>query len=481
MRADMIRALHGVSRLALVGMLLAAAPLAGHAQTASHDDLRALRFYISQGDQSAAQAELRRLRAAFPDWRPPSDLNELMAPQSVAQVDEAAIWRRIEQSDYSGARRLISEGRDRVPGWTPPPDMLRVLDTNEAQSSFDAAVQARDAGEAIGIARRTPQIMSCERINNAWQLADMYLLAGQKPAAITTWRNTVQSCTSFSQMQTTLQKASVELSQSELRELFDVARRANPSASGQLDRLWSELTGASAPAASSAPATASAAPAQASQPASRPAQPAAPAQAALPAAPVAASSLPLRGDNRLAEVRRLKEQEQYSRCLAASTSPRSLEVLYERAWCAYSHDRPTEALVAFQQAARVGNRLGPNVHRDAHFGMALAYLSMNMTEQGAQVASQVSLSASQRKEVESIVLDQRAVRAFRAEDYRRTISYLDALERLEGSLRRDLAILRAYAYLNAGNRAVAREQFERLHAQLATADTRRGLNAARGN
>ncbi|MCC5991601.1 MAG: hypothetical protein JJT99_03660 [Rhodobacteraceae bacterium] len=476
----MIRALHGVSRLAVLGLLLATAPLSGYAQTASHDDLRALRFYISQGDQPAAQAELRRLRAAFPDWRPPSDLNELMAPQSVAQVDEAAIWRRIEQSDYAGARRLISDGRDRVPGWTPPSDMLRVLDLNEAQDSYDAAVQARDAGEAIGIARRAPQIMSCERINNAWQLADMYVLAGQKPAAVTTWRNTIQSCTSFSQMQTTLQKASAEVSQSELRELFDVARRANPSASGQLDRLWSELTGGSAPA--SAPAASSAAPARASQPASAPsAQPAAPARTAQPAAAAPPSSLPLRGDNRLAEVRRLKEQEQYARCLAASTSPRSLEVLYERAWCAYSHDRPTEALVAFQQAARVGDRLGPNVNRDAHFGMALAYLSMNMTEQGAQVASQVSLSASQRKEVESIVLDQRAVRSFRAEDYRRTIGYLDALERLEGALRRDLAILRAYAYLNAGNRAVAREQFERLHAQLATADTRRGLNAARGN
>lgn len=470
----MIRNLYGLSRLALVLLLLAAAPLPVLAQSASEDDLRALRFYLSQGDQPAAQAELRRLRAAFPEWRPPSDLNELLAPQSTAGVDEAAIWQRIEQRDYTGARRLISDGRDRVPGWTPPPDMLRVLEVNEAQDSFDVAVQARDAGQAIGIARRTPQIMSCERINNAWQLADMYLLAGHKPAAVTTWRNTVQSCTSFSQMQTTLQKASAEVSQSELRELFDVARRASPSASGQLDRLWSELTGGSAPAASSA----ASAPARPSAPA---AQPAAPAQTTQPAAAAAPSSLPLRGDNRLAEVRRLKEQAQYARCLAASTSPRSLEVLYERAWCAYSHDRPTEALVAFQQAARVGDRLGPNVHRDAHFGMALAYLSMNMTEQGAQVASQVSLSATQRKEVESIVLDQRAVRAFRAEDYRRAIGYLDALERLEGSLRRDLAILRAYSHLNSGNRAVAREQFERLHSQLATAETRRGLNDARGN
>lgn len=446
------------------------------AQNASSDDLRALRYYLQQNDQPAVQAELRRLRATFPDWRPPADLNQILTPEAVATVDEGAIWRQIERRDYASARQLIEQARQNSSGWTPPADLLRVLETNEAQDNFTAAVNARDATQAISIARRAPQLMSCERINNAWLLADMYVLAGQNNAAVATYRNTVQSCTGYAQMQPTLEKSSAVASSTELRQLFGVARGANPSAKPQLDQLEARLLGG-APAPAQAQAAAPAATPQARPAPQAVAQPSV-AQAAPAAAPVR-GALPLRGDGRLAEVRRLKEQEQFARCLAASQSPRSLDVLYERSWCAYSHQRPTEALVGFQAAAQVGDALGPNVRRDAHFGMALAYLSMNMTEQGAQVASQVRLTETQHREVETIVLDQRGVRAYRAGDFRQAIGYFDAYEQINGSLRRDLAILRAYAYLNTGQRPVARSEFERLHAQLATSETREGLNAAR--
>ena len=461
--------------LGLCALALTLGAGAAVAQTAGPDDLRALRYYLQQNDQPAVQAELRRLRASFPDWRPPSDLNQILTPETTATVDEGAIWRQIERRDYGAAREAIAQGRQRASGWTPPADMLRVLETNEAQDNFTAAVAARDATQAISIARRAPQLMSCERINNAWLLADMYVLAGQKAAAVSTYRSTVQSCSGFAQQQPTLEKSSAVASRAELRQLFDVARGVNSSAKPQLDQLETRLLGgAPAVATAAAPAAAPRQTAQAPQPAPQPS----PQTAAAQPEPVR-GALPLRGDGRISDVRRLKEQEQFARCLAASQSPRSLDVLYERSWCAYSHKRPTEALVGFQAAAQAGDALGPNVRRDAHFGLALAYLSMNMTEQGAQSAAQVRLNETQHREVESIVLDQRGVRAYRAGDYRQAIGYFDALEQVNGSLRRDLAILRAYAYLNSGQRPAARSEFERLHAQLATAETRQGLNAAR--
>ncbi len=476
----MIVSLPYLRGLAVMVCLGLAPAMPAFAQTASFDDLRALRYYLTQNDANAAQAELRRLRMTFPDWRPPADLNDLLAPQANVGVNEAEIWRQIERNDFAAARGLIDSGRQQVTGWTPPADMLRVLELNEAQSAFDRATQSRDASAAIAVARRSPQIMSCERINNAWLLADMYVLAGQSPAAVTTYRNTVQSCASYGQMQPTLEKANAVATAPDMLTLFETARAANPGARAQLDALQAQLTGAPAPVA--AAPVARTAPAQAAPVQTAPVQTAAvqSAPVASVAAPIATGSLPLRGDPRLAEVRRLKEQEQFARCLAASTSPRSLELLYERSWCAYSHQRPTEAMVGFQEAARVGDAIGPNVRRDAHFGLALSYLALNMTEQGAQIASQVNLNDTQRKEMETIVLDQRGIKAFRLEDYAQAISYFNAMERLNGSLRRDLAILRAYAYLNAGQRTEALTQFERLHSQLATAETRNGLNAARG-
>jgi len=85
----------------LLTLLLTAPALA---QTAGYDDLRALRFYLQQEDSAAVQAELRRLRTAFPDWRPPEDLDDLLAPRATATVDEAAIWAAIERRDFTGAR-----------------------------------------------------------------------------------------------------------------------------------------------------------------------------------------------------------------------------------------------------------------------------------------------------------------------------------------------------------------------------------------
>ena len=456
--------------------VLAANPVL--AQTASFEDLRALRYYLQQDDSASVQAELRRLRIAFPDWQPPSDLNQILAlPAAQASVDEGAIWRQIERRDYSAARQLIEQGRQNGSGWTPPADMLRVLETNAAQDEFDAAVSRRSAGEAIAIARRTPSLLTCERINNAWLLADMYVLADQKGAAIVTYRNTLQSCQTYAQIQPTLEKSSAIASNAELRDLFGVARQVNPGAKPQLDQLEARLRGDTSTApqtAQTAAAPARPSPAPATEQTTR-AQ--APAASVAPAAP---GALPLRGDGRIAQVRRLKEQEQFANCLASSTAPRSLDVLYERSWCAFSHNRPTEALVGFQTAARTGDALGPNVRRDAHFGLALAYLSMNMTEQAAHAASQVRLSESQHRELEGIVLDQRGVRAYRAGDFRQAIGYFNALEKLNGVLRRDLAMLRAYAYLNSGQRQLARSEFERLHSQLATAETREGINATRG-
>ena len=442
---------------------------AAHAQTASYDDLRALRYYLQQGDENATRAELRRLRAAHPDWRPPSDMNELLAPRAAAAtVDEGAIWRLIERRDYAAARREIDTSRQSVPGWTPPADLLRVLETNEAQDAFTSATAARNATDAIAIARRSPQIMSCERINNAWLLSDMYVLAGQDAAAVTTYRNTVQSCTGYSQMEPTLEKASAVASRSELSSMFDVARDANKAETQRLNTLEKRLLGGGAP--TPRPAAAPAPRAQAVAAAPRPAP-----ESATP------SRLPVSGDGRVAEVRALKEREQYARCIAASQNPRSLDVLYERSWCLYSHDRPTESLVGFQAAASAGDAIGPNVGRDAHYGLALSYLSMNMTEQGAQTATRARLTDTQRAEVESIVLDQRGVKAYRNGDYRQSIAYFNALEKLKGGLRRDLSILRAYAFLNAGERVQAKSEFERLHTQLATAETRQGLNAVLGN
>ncbi|MFN4099626.1 MAG: hypothetical protein ACK4GT_07605 [Pararhodobacter sp.] len=470
--------------LATALVLVLAAPVPAQAQTPGAEDLRALIYYLDTDDQRAVQAELRRLRAAYPRWTPPTDVNELRtAGQSAAaSVDVAPIWARIERQDYTGARSMIADARARVPGWSPDAEMLRVLETNESQAAFDEAYARRDVSGAVAAVRRVPALMRCDRINNAWRMAELYQGAGQGPNAVTTYRGVISSCSRADEVLPTLEKANDVASLSEMTELFTVARQNAPANRERLDQLEARLRAgrgaAVAPAAASPAApTATAAAPVAAAPAAAPAPVA---SAPMPATPVAPASLPLRGDGRVAQTRSLKEQGNWAGCLSASANPRSIEILYERAWCAYNLERAGEALAGFTAAAQSGSGLGGNVSRDARFGMILSYLNMNMTEEGARLAASTGLTNEQRVEVEGTILDQRGVRSFLQRDYPQAIAYLTALEQLRGTLRRDLAMLRAYAYLNNDQPRLAMDEFTRLNAELSTQETRDGVEAARG-
>jgi len=478
-----------ITALAVVlGMGLA---LPAMAQVPGTEDLRALLYYLDHNDQRSVQAEMRRLRAQFPGWTPPGDLEQLRAQGQApsATADVAGIWARIERGDYPGARALIDQTRQNVPSWSPDAEMLRVLELNESQQAFDAAVARGDHTAAIAAARRSPGLMRCDRINNAWQLAEMYHVVGQRETAVATYRGVLSSCTRPAEVVPTLEKANEIATLEQLSALFQTARSTAPGNAQTLDPLEARLrAGRGAPAGGATAATATPrASAPAAPAAASPAAPAAPVSAAPvssapPAAvpPGALGSLALRGDARISRTRALKEAGDWGSCLAQSANPRSLELLYERAWCAYNLDRTGEALAAFAAVARNGGGLGAGVARDASFGLTLAYLAHNMTEEAARVAASTNLERGQRVEVETIILDQRGVRAYHLGEYEQSIAYLDALETLTGTLRRDLAMLRAYAHMNLRNLETAREQFARLHSQLATAETRDALQSLAG-
>ncbi|MBJ3763616.1 hypothetical protein ILP92_12740 [Maribius pontilimi] len=465
------------TRLApLIGLALAVTlggPLA--ARDLSPAELRALTYYVEQGDAKAARAEMQRLRTLHPDWVPPEDLTRLNAATNSSGEgpgdDANRIWRLIEIGNLEAARGRLQHLQTVYPDWTPPAEMTRLLATAETQTQFDRAIGRGDANAAIAVARNNPGILRCDRVNNAWQLALMQTKVGDKAAALQTYRGVLGTCTDTGVLVATLQKSSAIATAAELRELASFAKARRPGALRSLTVAEQNLL-AGKPAQDDTPAQ-DRATAQTSRRATEPQQTAEASQAPTPPR---SGRLGKSGDTRLAAVRSAAKAGAWTQCLANSTDPRSVDVLYERAWCAYNQDRSLEALAAFRVASTAG--LGATVDRDARFGMVLAMLANQMTEDAARLAATTSLTDEQRLDVETIILDQRGVRAFQRKEYRDAIAYLDALERLTGGIRRDLAIMRGYAYLNSGDRKTATMIFQELHDQLATPETRSGLRAA---
>lgn len=441
-------------------LLASAAPLL--AQTAApagteppRAELQALNYYLQQGNTAAGNAELNRLRLKYPQWQPPADLSTLGVTAPAREIDR--FYRQIAARDYDGARTTLAEARAAYPDWTPPAGMTALLATSQGQGQLDEALRSGDLRAASEIAGRTPDLMRCDRINNAWQLAEAQAAAGRKSQAFGIYQSIIGTCTTTADLTATLEKADAVATESQLRALFATASGRQPAEAGRYDALLTRLLAGRG----QAPTTTASPRGETSAPRAR--------SGAAQQAPQGGGAAP-RG------VASAKDRGDWAGCLAASAGSTSAAVQYQRGWCAYNLERPLEAVDSFRAA--LAGRLNAGERRDAQYGIALAYLKMGMPEPAAQIAAQVDLTRSQRVDVERQILDQRGVAAYNQRKFTLAIRYFDAMEEISGGIRRDLAMLRAWAYLNTGARTRARAEFLRLHNDLATHETSRGLEAA---
>lgn len=482
--------LHRSLMLALALTFAPALPALAQSPTAT--DLQALRFYLDQDNEMAVNAELRRLQIQFPEWTPPSDMSQLFSNDGPDSIDQ--IYRLIEAEDFDAARALIAETDRRFTEWSPPSELLSLLSLSEGQVEFSAAVAAGQVETAIGIIRGIPALLSCERVNNAWELAEMHLLRGDTAQAIGIYRSVLRSCEDEAILVATLEKADVVANLTELQELSDIAQNQNAAATAQIrqteDRLragrqvplrWGNdeqvialetqtetetETDVDAPRQSQPP------PPAPDRPTTTPSQPAAAAAPAPAAQPAPAAAAPSGGQS---AVERAAQRGAWAECLALSSGSANVNVTFQRGWCAYNANRSMEAITAFQRVAQMSS--SSEVRREASYGWMLSLLKLNMTEQAAQLAAAVDLTRTQRIEIEGQILDQRGVRAYENRDYARAAAFFEAHQNLVGYMRRDLGLLRGYALLNQGKTAQAREIFMTLHRQLSTSETRSALSA----
>ncbi|CAM3331085.1 hypothetical protein PANO111632_14655 [Paracoccus nototheniae] len=456
--------------LALAALIALAGGMA-QAQTAPDpEELLALTFYYQQQDQASIRSELQRLQVRYPGWQPPEDLARLTQDGPGPEID--TIFRQIGAGQFDQARATIDATRTAFPDWTPPDEMMALLDTNEGQGLLDAALNANDLERALALAGERPGLLRCDRVNNAWRIAEAQQAAGQTPEALGTFRAVLGACVNPPDIIATLEKASAIASVEDMQVMFAQAMARFPDMVQTLQPVQARLTGSDAAGAAEAPATATATAA----PAPSAAATAAPTPAPAPAATATPAPVPAPAPAATAAPAPAPQAAPAQQAAPApSGGGGSANAIYQQAWQTYNLDRPMEAVAQFDAALR--GRLDPTQRRDAQYGMALAYLKMGMPDNASRIAAATDLTRTQRVDVERQILDQRGVAAYNRRDYRRAIEFFDAIEGLTGSLRRDLAVLRAYAYLNSNQRDRARREFTRLHNELATTETRRGLAA----
>jgi len=425
----------------------------------SETDLAALRYFLSVGDAASVEAEVARLELEFPG----ADVEGALAAIEgrANEVDTSPIWREIEAGNWAAARAAIATIRTERADWTPPADMVAVLDGNEGQERFDAAVAAADLDGAIAALAAFPTILTCDRINNPWRLAELQVRADRKADALATYDGILRVCHQEDFVVATIYKANEIAEPAELDPLFALARAQNPGLGARIAALETEL-GRGAAAASGGSGGGSAGGSGGGAPAPR----------------VAAASTGSGGGGS-ASASRAKaaaDRGDWAQCLAITQGATAVDAVNQRAWCAFNFGRPREALADFR---RVAQAAGGTMARDATYGMILAYAKLGDANQAAALASRTQLTAQQRAVVNKTVIAKLAVASFEAGRNRQAIEYLDRLSRETGSLDRGLAMLRGWALLKSGNKSAAREQFRRIHAASPGSDSLQGLRESR--
>lgn len=145
-----------------------------------------------------------------------------------------------------------------------------------------------------------------------------------------------------------------------------------------------------------------------------------------------------------------------------------------RAWCLMELDRPAEAVQAFEAAIATGNTA---TRSEAAWGQSLANIRLGLTDKAAVSASRAPLSAERARDLEASILSMRATGFFDKKRYAETLLALDQRARIAPE-RRDLMVLRGYAYLALYRIAEARQVFEAI-AAAGDPEGARGLAAIR--
>lgn len=167
-------------------------------------DETALRYFASQGDTRRYEAELARLRALYPEWKPPTDLT---SPQPTGDPELERIWKLFAEGKFGEARAAIAQRSSTDPNWQAPADLIAQLDRAEAGLRLVNASNAKQWEQVIRIGTETPALLTCTNVDALWRVAEAFVQTGAPERARDAYAYVLTNCTNPAERVGTLQKA----------------------------------------------------------------------------------------------------------------------------------------------------------------------------------------------------------------------------------------------------------------------------------
>ncbi|UZF90391.1 tetratricopeptide repeat protein [Bosea sp. NBC_00550] len=180
----------------------AAAPPQSQPQPQKVDET-ALRYFAAQGDTRRFEAELARLRALYPEWRPPTDLT---SQGQVGDPELERMWKLFADGKYGEVRAAIAQRSSADPNWRAPADLVAQLDLTEARQRLVNASNARQWEQVIRLGTETPALLTCANVDALWRVGEAFVQTGKPERARDAYAYVLANCTNPAERIGTMQK-----------------------------------------------------------------------------------------------------------------------------------------------------------------------------------------------------------------------------------------------------------------------------------
>jgi tetratricopeptide (TPR) repeat protein len=194
-------------------------------------DVTALRYYANQRDMARVGAEIRRLKALYPDWEPPTDL--FVAPST---VNEQPLWDLFAEGEYTLERARIAELKTLNPTWTPSTDLMTKLGDAEAHQAMKVAYNVGNWEQVIAVAQGRSGILVCSQIEALWQLGEALAHVGNYALSFEVYKYVLTNCNDADQRLATMQKAAQVMPLPGIRALVLLGRPL-PDGTSEFDSI----------------------------------------------------------------------------------------------------------------------------------------------------------------------------------------------------------------------------------------------------
>ncbi len=193
----------------------------GQAKAAAPEkvDETALRYYAKTRDLKRLGAELRRLKALYPNWEASEDLfNQTTA------IDEQPLWDIYATGDLTRLRVEIARIASGNPEWKPSTDLMEKLEMAESRKLIDRAYTRANWAQVVSAAQQQPQLLVCGEMNALWQVGEALAKTRDMAKAFDLYKYVLTNCDQPSERLATMQKASALLPAAGITSLLALGR-----------------------------------------------------------------------------------------------------------------------------------------------------------------------------------------------------------------------------------------------------------------